>query len=155
MIEIRNVSRRYGNVQALKDVSLMVPKGSVLGLLGQNGAGKTTLLNILTGYLAPTEGEVLIGGYNTLMEPAQARRHIGYLPEQPPLYDEMTVHEYLCFAAELRGVPKCAAVWWGICPRGTVSALVWRRRFAVTPRCLCWTSRPLASTPSKLPKYAA
>lgn len=108
MIELQNVSRRYGSVQALKNVSLKVEKGSVLGLLGQNGAGKTTLLNILTGYLAPTEGRALIGGFDALMEPAQARRHLGYLPEQPPLYDEMTVREYLRFAAELRGVEKHA-----------------------------------------------
>ena len=108
MIEIENVSRRYGSVQALKNVSLRVEKGSVLGLLGQNGAGKTTLLNVLTGYLAPTEGRVLIGGYDTLLQPAQARCQLGYLPEQPPLYDEMTVREYLRFAAELRGVEKRA-----------------------------------------------
>jgi len=108
LIELENVSRRYGSVQALRNVSLRVEKGSVLGLLGQNGAGKTTLLNILTGYLAPTEGRALIGGYDTLLEPAQARRHLGYLPELPPLYDEMTVREYLRFAAELRGVEKRA-----------------------------------------------
>lgn len=108
MIELQNVSRRYGSVQALKNVNLQVEKGSVLGLLGQNGAGKTTLLNILTGYLAPTEGCALIGGYDTLLQPAEARRHLGYLPEQPPLYDEMTVCEYLRFAAELRGVEKRA-----------------------------------------------
>ena len=108
MIELENVSRRYGSVQALRNVSLRVEKGSVLGLLGQNGAGKTTLLNILTGYLAPTEGRALIGGYDTLLEPAQARRYLGYLPELPPLYDEMTVREYLRFAAELRGVEKRA-----------------------------------------------
>ena len=108
MIEIRNVSRRYGSVPALKNVNISVPKGSVLGLLGQNGAGKTTLLNIITGYLAPTEGNVLIGGFDTLMQPAEARGCIGYLPEQPPLYDEMTVREYLRFAAELRGVERRA-----------------------------------------------
>ena len=108
MIDIQNVSRRYGGVLALKNVNLRVEKGSVLGLLGQHGAGKPTLLNILTGYLAPTEGRALIGGYDTLLEPAEARRHLGYLPEQPPLYDEMTVCEYLRFAAELRGVEKRA-----------------------------------------------
>lgn len=108
MIEIRNVSRRYGSVQALENVSLRVDKGSVLGLLGQNGAGKTTLLNILTGYLAPTEGSVLLGGYDPLLEPEMAKRHLGYLPEHPPLYDEMTVREYLCFASELKGVEKRA-----------------------------------------------
>ena len=108
LIDIQNVSRRYGSVWALKNVNLRVEKGSVLGLLGQNGAGKTTLLNILTGYLAPTEGRALIDGFDTLLEPAEARRHLGYLPEQPPLYDEMTVREYLRFAAELRGVEKRA-----------------------------------------------
>lgn len=104
MIEIRNVSRRYGSVQALKNVDLRVEKGSVLGLLGQNGAGKTTLLNLLTGYLAPTEGQVLLDGFDPLLQPQQAKRRLGYLPEQPPLYDEMTVEEYLHFVCELRGV---------------------------------------------------
>lgn len=108
MIEIRNVSRRYGSVRALNNVSISVPKGSVLGLLGQNGAGKTTLLNVITGYLAPTEGSVLINGCDTLLQPAEARSCVGYLPEQPPLYDEMTVCEYLRFASELRGVERRA-----------------------------------------------
>ena len=106
MIELQNVSRRYGSVQALKNVSLQVEKGSVMGLLGQNGAGKTTLLNILTGYLAPTEGRALIDGHDPLLEPALAKRCLGYLPEQPPLYDEMTVREYLIFCAQLKGVEK-------------------------------------------------
>ena len=108
MIDIQNVSRRYGSVQALTDVSLKVEPGSVVGLLGQNGAGKTTLLNILTGYLAPTSGRALINGYDPLLEPAQAKRHLGYLPEHPPLYDEMTVREYLTFASELKGVERRA-----------------------------------------------
>jgi len=106
VIELQNVSRRYGSVQALKNVSLQVEKGSVMGLLGQNGAGKTTLLNILTGYLAPTEGRALIDGHDPLLEPALAKRCLGYLPEQPPLYDEMTVREYLIFCAQLKGVEK-------------------------------------------------
>ena len=108
MIEIENVSKRYGSVRALSDVSLRVEKGSVLGLLGQNGAGKTTLINILTGYLAPSSGRVLIDGHDPLLEPAEAKRHLGYLPEQPPLYDEMTVREYLRFVAALRGVASRA-----------------------------------------------
>lgn len=108
MIEIQNVSRRYGSVQALSEVSLKVEKGRVLGLLGQNGAGKTTLLNLLTGYLAPTSGRVLIGGQDPLLQPREAKRLLGYLPEQPPLYDEMTVREYLRFAAELKGVARRA-----------------------------------------------
>lgn len=104
MIDVQNVSKRYGSVYALKDVSLHVDKGTVLGLLGQNGAGKTTLLNILTGYLAPSAGRALIDGSDALLEPEEAKRHLGYLPEQPPLYDEMTVREYLAFAAELKSV---------------------------------------------------
>lgn len=108
VIAIENVSKRYGSVRALDGVSLTVEAGSVLGLLGQNGAGKTTLLNVLTGYLAPSEGRVLIDGHDVLLEPALAKRHLGYLPEHPPLYDEMTVQEYLRFAAELRGVTKRA-----------------------------------------------
>ncbi len=108
MIEIRHLSRRYGSVQALRDVNLRVEEGSILGLLGQNGAGKTTLLNVLTGYLAPTQGQVLINGHDPLMEPALAKRWLGYLPENPPLYDEMTVREYLCFAAELKGTQRRA-----------------------------------------------
>ena len=106
MIEIQDVSRRYGSVQALSHVNLRVEKGSILGLLGQNGAGKTTLLNILTGYLAPTEGRALIDGHDPLLEPEEAKRCLGYLPEQPPLYDEMTVREYLVFCAQLKGVEK-------------------------------------------------
>ncbi|MDY3816404.1 MAG: ABC transporter ATP-binding protein, partial [Candidatus Limiplasma sp.] len=108
MIQIENVGKRYGAVRALDGVTLTVEKGSVTGLLGQNGAGTTTLLNILTGYLAPTSGRVLIDGSDVLLNPAQAKRHLGYLPEHPPLYDEMTVQEYLRFAAELKGVEKRA-----------------------------------------------
>ena len=108
MIEIRNVFRRYGSVQALRDVNLRIEKGSVLGLLGVNGAGKTTLLNILTGYLAPSSGQVLVNGHDPLLSPEEAKRLIGYLPEHPPLYDEMTVREYLRFVSELRGVERRA-----------------------------------------------
>ena len=104
MIEIEWVIKRYGGVTALADVSLRVPQGCVLGLLGQNGAGKTTLLNILTGYLAPTQGRALIDGRDPLLEPEEAKRRLGYMPEQPPLYDEMTVEEYLRFVASLKRV---------------------------------------------------
>ena len=104
LIEIENVSKRYGSVRALENVSLRMEGGGIMGLLGQNGAGKTTLINILTGYLAPTSGRALLGGHDPLMEPGEAKRHLGYLPEQPPLYDEMTVREYLRFVAALKGV---------------------------------------------------
>jgi len=108
MIDIHHVSKRYGNVLALSDVTLHVPKGTVLGLLGQNGAGKTTLLNVLTGFLAASDGYVLINGFDPLLSPEEAKRHLGYLPEHPPLYDEMTVEEYLWFVSRLRGVSKPA-----------------------------------------------
>ncbi|NLV58496.1 MAG: ABC transporter ATP-binding protein [Clostridiales bacterium] len=106
MIEVQNVSKRYGSVRALEGVSLRVDQGSVLGLLGQNGAGKTTLLNILTGYLAPTSGRALIDGYDPLLSPVEAKQRLGYMPEHPPLYDEMTVWEYLRFVSALRGVRR-------------------------------------------------
>ncbi|HNX60998.1 MAG TPA: ABC transporter ATP-binding protein [Candidatus Limiplasma sp.] len=110
MIEVQNVSKRYGSVEALRNVTLKAPQNGVLGLLGQNGAGKTTLLNIITGYLAPTSGRALIDGNDPLLEPEKAKRDLGYLPEHPPLYDEMTVEEYLGFVAALkqvkgRGIP--------------------------------------------------
>ena len=85
LIEIENVSKRYGSVRALENVSLRMEGSGIMGLLGQNGAGKTTLINILTGYLAPTSGRALLGGHDPLMEPGEAKRHLGYLPEQPPL----------------------------------------------------------------------
>ncbi|MCL1854569.1 MAG: ABC transporter ATP-binding protein [Clostridia bacterium] len=104
MIEAQGVSKRYGAVWALNDVSLRAPEGSVVGLLGQNGAGKTTLLRIMTGYLAATSGQVLIGGADPLLSPMEAKSRLGYMPEHPPLYDEMTVWEYLCFVSRLKGV---------------------------------------------------
>ena len=104
MIEAQGVSKRYGSVQALEDVSFQASEGSVVGLLGQNGAGKTTLLRIMTGYLAATSGRVLIRGADPLLSPGKAKAHLGYMPEHPPLYDEMTVWEYLRFVSRLKGV---------------------------------------------------
>lgn len=106
MIEVKNLVKRYGNHCAVDHLSFSVEDGQVFGFLGPNGAGKTTTMNIMTGYLAATEGEVLIEGHNILDEPEEAKRNIGYLPELPPLYSEMTVLEYLRFAAELKGLPK-------------------------------------------------
>lgn len=106
MITLEGVSKRYGTVYALKDVSFSAPKGQILGLLGQNGAGKTTALNILTGYLSTTQGKVSIDGYDILKDPREAKRRIGYLPEQSPLYDEMTVESYLRFCCRLKEVEK-------------------------------------------------
>ena len=104
MIDIRNVSRRYGSTWALRNVNLQIEQNSVVGLLGQNGAGKTTLLNVITGFLAPSEGRILIDGSDILLNAEIAKSKIGYLPEVPPLYDEMTAAEYLRFVAQLRGV---------------------------------------------------
>ncbi len=106
MIEVKNLTKQYGNHLAVCDLSFTVEEGSVYGFLGPNGAGKSTTMNIMTGYLAPTEGEIIINGYNILDEPEKAKRTIGYLPEIPPLYPEMTVREYLTFAAELKKVPR-------------------------------------------------
>lgn len=108
MIELKSVSKRYGAVEAVKDISFRAPEGQIIGLLGQNGAGKTTTLNILTGYLPPTSGQVLIGGMDMLTHSRECKRQIGYLPEKPPLYDEMTVRAYLAFVCELREVRQRA-----------------------------------------------
>ena len=106
MIEVKNLVKRYGDHTAVDNLSFTVEKGQIYGFLGPNGAGKTTTMNIMTGYIASTEGEVLINGHNILEEPEEAKKCIGYLPELPPLYMDMTVMEYLTFAAELKGIPK-------------------------------------------------
>lgn len=102
MITLSGVSKRYGAATAVQDITFSARAGETLGLLGQNGAGKTTTLNIITGYLAPSSGQVRVGEYDLLTQPRAAKRMIGYLPEQPPLYDEMTVQDYLRFVCRLR-----------------------------------------------------
>ena len=106
MIEVKNLTKRYGKHLAVDNLSFTVEKGQIYGFLGPNGAGKSTTMNIMTGYLGATSGEVLINGHDILREPQEAKKCIGYLPEQPPLYMEMTVWEYLNFAAELKKIPK-------------------------------------------------
>ena len=108
MIELEHVSKAYGGIPALRDVSLHVPQGQVTGLLGRNGAGKTTALNLMTGYFPPTEGRVKICGRDMMEDPRSCKRKIGYLPEKPPLYDEMAVEDYLRFVCELREVVRKA-----------------------------------------------
>jgi gliding motility-associated transport system ATP-binding protein len=103
-IEIEGLSKSYGHIQALMDVSFTVGKGEVIGLLGPNGAGKTTLMKILTGYLEPDEGAVRVHGIDVVADPLSAQRRIGYLPESAPLYGEMLVQEYLEMMAAMRGV---------------------------------------------------
>ena len=106
MIEVRNLVKKYGNHLAVDHLNFTVEKGKIYGFLGPNGAGKSTTMNMLTGYIASTEGDILIDGHNILDEPEEAKRKIGYLPELPPLYQDMTVLEYLRFAAELKSLPK-------------------------------------------------
>lgn len=102
MVEVRNLTKRYGANLAVDHVSFTIEEGSIVGFLGPNGAGKSTTMNIITGYLSATEGSVTVSGKNTLDDPNEVKRMIGYLPEQPPLYLDMTVKEYLNFVYELK-----------------------------------------------------
>ncbi|MBQ3847684.1 MAG: ATP-binding cassette domain-containing protein [Clostridia bacterium] len=106
MIEIKNLVKRYGQINAVDDISFTVPDGEILGFLGPNGAGKSTTMNMITGYLPPTAGTVLVEGYDIMEKPKEVKRRIGYLPELPPLYGDMTVGEYLEFICELKDVDK-------------------------------------------------
>ncbi len=105
MIEIKNLTKTYGQITALDNVNLKIRKGEVLGFLGPNGAGKSTTMNILTGYLPSTSGTVEVDGFDILEKPREVKKRIGYLPELPPLYMDMTVKEYLNFICELKDVP--------------------------------------------------
>ncbi|MBQ8746859.1 MAG: ABC transporter ATP-binding protein [Clostridia bacterium] len=105
MIEVRNVTKKYGSITAVKNISFTVEEGHIYGFLGPNGAGKSTTMNMITGCLAATSGEILVGGYDIYEDPVEAKRCIGYLPELPPLYTDMTPEEYLCFVAEAKGIP--------------------------------------------------
>ncbi|MFA9379918.1 MAG: ABC transporter ATP-binding protein [Acetanaerobacterium sp.] len=112
MIEVKNLTKRYGSKCAVDNISFKVEKGEILGFLGPNGAGKSTTMNILTGYLSSTEGSAMIGEYDVLENPIEAKKQIGYLPEQPPLYMDMTVKDYLSFLYDLKKVslPKTAHI---------------------------------------------
>ena len=105
MIEISHLVKKYGDHYAVKDLNVRIEEGQIYGFLGPNGAGKSTTMNMITGYLAPTAGTVKVDGFDIVKEPEKAKEHIGYLPEIPPLYSEMTVEEYLKFAAELKRIP--------------------------------------------------
>ena len=106
MIEVRHLTKRYGDTLAVDDLNFTIEKGRIYGFLGPNGAGKSTTMNIITGYLASTDGSVTINGHDILEDAEAAKKNIGYLPELPPLYFDMTVKEYLAFAAELKKIPK-------------------------------------------------
>ena len=105
MIEVKNLTKRYGEKLAVDNASFTVNAGEIVGFLGRNGAGKTTAMNMITGYISSTSGTALVDGYDILKEPAEVKKRIGYLPEQPPLYMDMTVNEYLSFAADIKKVP--------------------------------------------------
>ena len=106
MIEISHLTKKYGTHVAVDDLNLTIEPGRIYGFLGPNGAGKSTTMNMITGYLGATEGTIKINGFDILAQPEDAKKCIGYLPELPPLYMDMTVEEYLLFAAELKKIPK-------------------------------------------------
>jgi ABC-2 type transport system ATP-binding protein len=105
VIEVQHITKRYGRVTAVDDVSFRVERGEILGFLGPNGAGKTTTMRILTGYMPPSEGRAVVAGFDVFDNPLEAKRRTGYLPETPPLYPDMTVREYLDFVGKIKGVP--------------------------------------------------
>lgn len=106
MIQVSHLSKVYGEKHAVRDISFTVNRGEVVGFLGRNGAGKTTVMNIITGYISSTEGSVTVDGYDILQEPLKVKQKIGYLPEHPPLYLDMTIFDYLQFACEIKKFPK-------------------------------------------------
>jgi ABC-2 type transport system ATP-binding protein len=106
VIEVQHLTKQYGPVTAVSDVSFKVEKGEILGFLGPNGAGKTTTMRILTGYMPATDGKAFVAGYDVAEQPIEAKRRTGYLPETPPLYPDMTVRDYLTFCAKIKGVAK-------------------------------------------------
>ena len=106
MITVKNVTKKYGKFKAVDNISFEINDGEIIGLLGPNGAGKSTTMNILTGFIEPTEGEVIINGYNISKKPKKAKKCIGYMPEGVPLYKDMTTKEFITYMAELKGVKK-------------------------------------------------
>ena len=106
MIRAEGLTKHFGRIDAVKGIDFHVEKGEIIGFLGPNGAGKSTTMNMITGYLAPSSGRVLIDGVDMVENPEEAKRRIGYLPEQPPLYLDLTVDEYLNFAADFKKTPR-------------------------------------------------
>src|SRR5918999_4052158 len=130
VIEVQHVTKRYGRVTAVDDVTFRVERGEILGFLGPNGAGKTTTMRILTGYMPPTDGKAIVAGYDVLEQPIDAKRRTGYLPETPPLYPDMTVRDYLDFVARIKGVPRSER-------KSRVSAVMERTKVADMARRQC------------------
>jgi ABC-2 type transport system ATP-binding protein len=130
MIEVRQLTKRYGDLVAVSDVSFTAAKGQILGFLGPNGAGKTTTMRIITGYMPATSGTVKVAGFDIFDQSQEARRKIGYLPENPPLYGDMTVWSYLDFAGRIKGVAKAEL-------RGQIDRVVERCGLTEVTRRLC------------------
>ncbi len=105
MIEVKNVTKKYGNFYAVRNINFEVKDGEIVGFLGRNGAGKTTTMNMITGFIEPTEGEIIVGGYSIEKNPKKVKQQIGYMPEGTPLYSELTVKEFVSYMAELKLVP--------------------------------------------------
>ena len=167
LLSLERVSKRFNGVPAVDDVSFAVDRGQVVGFLGPNGAGKSTTMRMITQYFEPDAGAIRLDGMPLAEAGREAKRRIGYLPENNPLYDEMLVSEYLDFVGrlrELRGPERAvgdgrgdrgyrhrAGVSTGrsaSCPRGSASGWASRRPSFTGPICWCWTSRPRASTPT-------
>lgn len=106
MIEVKNITKKYGSFTAVEKINFEIKKGEIIGLLGPNGAGKSTTMNMITGYIEPTEGEIIINGYNISKNPKKAKAQIGYMPEGVPLYSDLTVKEFITYMAELKKVDR-------------------------------------------------
>ena len=106
MIEVKNITKKYGSTTAVDNISFQIQEGEIVGLLGPNGAGKSTTMNMITGYIEPTEGQIIIEGYDISKKPKKAKEQIGYMPEGVPLYSELTVKEFVNYMAELKKVNK-------------------------------------------------
>lgn len=106
MIKVKNVTKKYGDFIAVEGINFQIEEGEIIGLLGPNGAGKSTIMNMITGYIEPSEGEIIIGGYDILKNPSKAKEQIGYMPEGVPLYQDLTVKEFVSYMAELKKVSK-------------------------------------------------
>ena len=106
MIRVKNVSKKYGSFKAVDHLSFEIEDGEIVGLLGPNGAGKSTTMNMITGFIEPTSGKIIVDGYDISKKPKKAKRQIGYMPEGVPLYSDLTVKEFVSYMAELKGVPR-------------------------------------------------
>ena len=106
MIEVKNVTKRYGNFYAVRNINFEIKDGEIVGFLGRNGAGKSTTMNMITGFIEPTEGDIIVNGKNIYLDPKKVKSQIGYMPEGTPLYADLTVKEFVNYMAELKAIPK-------------------------------------------------